>query len=413
MTGNENIAHPEHPMQIRDILSFSTHAATANRGRTLLMLLAMAIAVSSVVVLISLGDSARHYVIDQFATLGTNLLIVLPGRSETTGGPPPLLGETPRDLTLEDAMALTRIRTVRRVSSIIAGSAPVSVGHLERELLVLGSTSELYEIRHLALNQGSFLPPGEPTRAEAVCVIGQKGKKELFGNQPAIGKWLRIGDRRFRVIGVLSPGVSLGEDLGEVVIIPVAAAQALFNRSSLFRVLVESTSSEGMEQTRQAILDIIRVRHEGEDDITVITHDAVLTTFDRIFKALTLSVAGIAAISLVVAGIMIMNVMLVAVSNRRAEIGLLKALGASRRQILGLFLTESTILSSIGAAIGLLLALLGMRLAAFLFPEFPLHLAPWSSTIALGVALITGIIFGVLPARRAADLEPAFALARR
>ena len=400
-------------MQIRDILSFSTHAATANRGRTLLMLLAMAIAVSSVVVLISLGDSARHYVIDQFATLGTNLLIVLPGRSETTGGPPPLLGETPRDLTLEDAMALTRIRTVRRVSSIIAGSAPVSVGHLERELLVLGSTSELYEIRHLALNQGSFLPPGEPTRAEAVCVIGQKGKKELFGNQPAIGQWLRIGDRRFRVIGVLSPGVSLGEDLGEVVIIPVAAAQALFNRSSLFRVLVESTSSEGMEQTRKAILDTIRVRHEGEDDITVITQDAVLTTFDRIFKALTLSVAGIAAISLVVAGIMIMNVMLVAVSNRRAEIGLLKALGASRRQILGLFLTESTILSSIGAGIGLLLALLGMRLAAFLFPEFPLHLAPWSSTISLGVALITGIIFGVLPARRAADLEPAFALARR
>ena len=400
-------------MQIRDILSFSTHAATANRGRTLLMLLAMAIAVCSVVVLISLGDSARRYVIDQFATLGTNLLIVLPGRSETTGGPPPLLGETPRDLTLEDAMALTRIRSVRRIAPIIAGSAPVSVGHLERELLVLGSTSELYEIRHLALSQGSFLPPGEPTRAEAVCVIGLKGKKELFGNQPAIGQWLRIGDRRFRVIGILSPGVSLGEDLGEVIIIPVAAAQALFNRASLFRVLVESTSSGGMEQTRKAILDTIKVRHEGEDDITVITQDAVLTTFDRIFKALTLSVAGIAAISLVVAGIMIMNVMLVAVSNRRAEIGLLKALGASRRQILGLFLTESTILSSIGAAIGLLLALLGMRLAAFLFPEFPLQLAPWSSIISLGVALITGMVFGVLPARRAADLEPAFALARR
>jgi putative ABC transport system permease protein len=215
------------------------------------------------------------------------------------------------------------------------------------------------------------------------------------------------------VIGVLSPSVSLGEDLGEVVIIPVAAAQALFNRSSLFRILVETSHSEVMEQTRQAILDTIRLRHEGEDDITVITQDAVLTSFDRIFQALTLSVAGIAAISLVVAGIMIMNVMLVAVSNRRAEIGLLKALGASRRQIIGLFLTESTILSSIGAGIGMILALLGMRLAALLFPEFPLHLAPWSSAISLGVALITGMAFGVLPARRAADLEPAFALARR
>jgi putative ABC transport system permease protein len=378
------------------------------------MLLAMAIGVGSVVVFISLGDSARRYVIDQFSSLGTNLLIVLPGRSETTGGPPPLLGETPRDLTLDDAMALKRARTVGRIAPIIAGSAPISVQGLEREMLVLGSTAELFEIRHLTLSQGTFLPPGDPSRAEAVCVIGLEGKKELFASRPAIGKWLRIGDRRFRVIGILSsPGVSLGEDLGEIVIVPVAAAQSLFNASSLFRILVEATSPAGIEQTRQSILDIIRIRHEGEDDITVITQDAVLTTFDRIFKALTLSVTGIAAISLIVAGIMIMNVMLVAVSNRRAEIGLLKALGASRAQIMGLFLTESTILSSIGAAAGLILALFGLRLAGYLFPEFPLHLASWSPLIAIAVALITGIVFGVMPARRAATLEPALALARR
>lgn len=401
-------------MHLRDILTFSTHAATANRGRVLLMLLAMAIGVGSVVVFISLGESARRYVIDQFASLGTNLLIVLPGRSETTGGPPPLLGETPRDLTLEDAMALTRARTVKRVAPIIAGSAPISVPGLEREMLVLGSTAELLEIRHLTLSQGSFLPPGEVSRAEAVCVIGLKGKRELFGSGPAIGKWLRIGDRRFRVIGVLSsPGVSLGEDLGEIVIVPVAAAQSLFNVSSLFRILVEATGPAAMDRTRQSILEIIRIRHEGEDDITVITQDAVLSTFDRIFRALTLSVTGIAAISLIVAGIMIMNVMLVSVSNRRAEIGLLKALGASRARIMTLFLTESAILSSIGGATGLILALLGLRLAGYLFPEFPLHLAPWSPAIAIAVALITGILFGVMPARRAAILEPALALARR
>lgn len=401
-------------MQIRDILTFSIRAATANRGRVLLMLLAMAIGVGSVVVFISLGDSARRYVIDQFSSLGTNLLIVLPGRSETTGGPPPLLGETPRDLTLGDAMALKRARTVGRIAPIIAGSAPISVQGLEREMLVLGSTAELFEIRHLTLSQGTFLPPGDPSRAEAVCVIGLEGKKELFGNRPAIGRWLRIGDRRFRVIGILaSPEVSLGEDLGEIVIVPVAAAQSLFNASSLFRILVEATSPAAIERTRQSILDIIRLRHEGEDDITVITQDAVLTTFDRIFRALTLSVTGIAAISLIVAGIMIMNVMLVAVSNRRAEIGLLKALGASRAQIMGLFLAESTILSSIGAAAGLLLALFGLRLARYLFPEFPLHLASWSPAIAIAVALVTGIVFGVMPARRAATLEPALALARR
>jgi len=401
-------------VQLNDILLFSMRAATANRGRTLLMLLAMTIGVGSVVVLISLGDSARRYVIGEFTSLGTNLLIVLPGRSETTGGPPPLLGGTPRDLTLDDAMALSRAATVRRTAPIIAGSAPVSVGNLEREMMVLGSTSELSEIRHLDLAQGSFLPPGDPTRAQAVCVIGMKGRQELFGRQAAVGQWLRIGDRRFRVIGILaSSGVSLGEDLGELVIIPVAAAQSLFNTSSLFRILVEATSPEGMEQTRHFILETIRARHQGEDDITVITQDAVLATFDRIFRALTLSVAGIGAISLVVAGIMIMNVMLVAVSNRRAEIGLLKALGASQRQIMGLFLTESAILSLTGAGIGLLLALLGMRLAAFLFPQFPLQLAPWSPVIALAVALFTGVVFGVLPAHRAAVLEPVLALARR
>jgi putative ABC transport system permease protein len=401
-------------MQARDILLFSMGATVASRGRSFLMLLAMAIGVSSVILLISLGDSARRYVIDQFASLGTNLLIVIPGRSETTGGPPPLLGETPRDLTLDDAIALTRSTAIRRISPIVAGTAPVSVQQLERELMILGATSELYEIRHLQMNQGSFLPPGDIRRGENVCVIGSKGKEELFGSRQALGKWVRIGDRRFRVIGVLTQiGVSLGEDMGEVVIIPVALAQSLFNTESLFRIVVEATSEETIDRAKQAILSIIKARHEGEDDITVITQDAVLATFDRIFKALTMTVGGIAAISLVVAGIMIMNIMLVAVSNRRAEIGLLKALGSPRRQIMGLFLAESAVLSISGAAIGFLLAYGGMKVLAGLFPEYSLALAPWSPFIASALALGTGIVFGVLPARRAAMLEPALALSRR
>ncbi len=401
-------------MRTRDIVLFSMQATTASRGRTILMLLAMAIGVSSVILLISLGDSARRYVIDQFASLGTNLLIVIPGRSETTGGPPPLLGETPRDLTLDDAVALTRSTAVHRISPIIAGSAPVSVQQLEREMIVLGASSELLEIRHLQMGQGTFLPPGELNRGGNVCVIGADGKKELFGSQQALGRWLRIGDRRFRVIGVLAKtGVSLGEDMGEVVIIPVATAQSLFNTESLFRIVVEAASEDAIGRAKEAILSIIRARHEGEDDITVITQDAVLATFNRIFKALTLTVGGIAAISLVVAGIMIMNIMLVAVSNRRAEIGLLKALGAPRRQIMGLFLTESAMLSIAGAAIGFLLAYGSMELLAGFFPEYSLALAPWSPLIASALALGTGIIFGVLPARRAAGLEPALALSRR
>jgi len=378
------------------------------------MLLAMAIGVSSVILLISLGESARSYVVDQFASLGTNLLVVLPGRNETTGGPPPLLGETPRDLTLDDAIALTRSSAIKRLSPIVAGSAPISVKQLEREMIVIGATSELLAIRHLSMNQGVFLPPGDPNRGSNVCVIGSGGKEELFGNRSALGQWLRIGDRRFRVIGVLAQiGVSLGEDLSEVVIIPVATAQSLFNTASLFRIVVEATSEDSVGRAKESIQSIIRERHEGEDDVTVITQDAVLSTFDRIFKTLTLSVGGIAAISLVVAGIMIMNIMLVAVSSRRAEIGLLKALGSPRMQIIVLFLTESALLSIAGAVLGYFLAYIGMQILAAFFPQFPLELAPWSPAIGIAMALATGIIFGVLPARRAALQEPAMALSRR
>ena len=401
-------------MRTRDIVLFTMQAATASRGRTILTLFAMAIGVSSVILLISLGDSGRRYVIDQFASLGTNLLIVIPGRSETTGGPPPLLGETPRDLTLDDAIALTNSSAIKFVAPIIAGSAPVSVKHLEREMIILGSSADLFGVRRLTMGQGTFLPPGDLDRGGNVCVIGSKGKTELFGNQQALGKWLRIGDRRFRVIGVLADtGVSLGEDMGEVVIIPVATAQSLFNRVSLFRIVVEAISEDAVGRAKEAILTIIRSRHEGEDDITVITQDAVLATFDRIFRALTMTVGGIAAISLVVAGIMIMNIMLVAVSNRRSEIGLLKALGAHPRQIMGVFLAESALLSIVGAAIGFLLAYGSMELLAGFFPKYSLALAPWSPFIASALALGTGIVFGVMPARRAALLEPAVALSRR
>ena len=177
--------------------------------------------------------------------------------------------------------------------------------------------------------------------------------------------------------------------------------------------MVEAISEDAVGRAKKSILSIIKARHEGEDDITVITQDAVLATFDRIFRALTLTVGGIAAISLVVAGIMIMNIMLVAVSNRRSEVGLLKALGAPQSQIMGLFLTESAILSVAGAVLGFLLAYGAMEVLAGFFPEYNLALEPWSPLVAAGLALGTGILFGVMPARRASKLEPALALSRR
>ncbi len=397
-----------------DVLGFALRALRGYRVRSALMLLAMVIGVAAVVILTALGEGARRYVTGEFAALGTHLLIVLPGRSETTGAAPPLAGETPRDLTLEDALALQRSPDVRRLAPLNIGSAPVSHAGLERDAMVMGTTAEFEQVRHLEMTQGRFLPAGNPTEAAPLAVIGTKIRDELFGTSAALGQWVRIGDRRFRVIGVLgSRGQSIGVDLDEVVIVPVASAQMLFNTSSLFRIMVEAPSREAVDQARRDVLDIIRARHEGEADVTVVTQDALLATFDRILRALTYTVGGIAAISLIVAGVLIMNVMLVAVAQRTTEIGLLKALGAPGRQILTLFLAEAALLSFAGAVLGLLVGMLGSWVIARLYPQLPVQPPPWAIGAALGVALATGLLFGVLPARRAARLDPVQALARR
>ena len=401
-------------MKATDLIRFCFRSLSGYPLRTGLMLLAMAIGVAAVVLLTSLGEGARLYVTQQFRSLGTHLLIVLPGRSETVGGPPPLLGQTPRDLTLEDALALKRSSAVQRIAPIMVGAAPVAHGSLAREAVVLGSTSELLPVRNLSMAQGRFLPEGDIGQAEALCVLGNKLKTELFGNDSPLGNFVRIGQRRFRVIGVLAKrGQSLGVDISDVAIIPVASSSALFNRTSLFRILVQARGRDAIPRAKRAVLEIIKARHDGEDDVTVITQDAMLSTFDRIFKALTLAVGGIAAISLGVAGILIMNVMLIAVSQRTAEIGLLKALGANGKQIQRLFISEAAMLSLVGAVTGLLLAVLGQMLLARLFPDFPVAVPAWAPMAAVGVAMGTGLVFGVLPARRAARLDPVTALSRR
>ncbi len=398
-----------------DVLRFAWGSLSRYRLRTTLMLLAMGIGVAAIVLLTSLGEAARRYVTGEFASLGTHLVIVLPGRSETAGAAPALLmGETPRDLTVADAVALSRHSAVRRIAPIVVGSASVSWRQRDREVPVLGATADLLPIRHWEMARGRFLPAGDPERASPVCVIGATVAHELFGAVPPLGQWLRIGDRRFRVVGVLaSQGRSLGVDVDDMVVIPVASAQSLFNTPSLFRILLEARSREAIDTVKAHVQATVAARHQGEEDVTVVTQDAVLATFDRIFRALTLTVGGIASISLVVAGILIMNIMLVAVSQRTAEIGLLKALGAPRRQIVALFLAEAALLSAVGAGIGIVIGEGASRVLAGIYPALPFGAPWWAIAAALGIALGNGLVFGALPARRAAQLDPVLALARK
>jgi len=401
-------------MRLPDLLRFAAGSLSGARTRTGLMLLAMGIGVASVVLLTALGEGARHYVVKEFAQLGTDLLIMMPGRNETTGGAPPLFGETPRDLTLQDALALQRHPSIRSIAPISVGNAPVSRGAREREVTIIGSTAQFFPVRHVQVSSGSPLPAGEVERANNLVVLGHNLRRELFDGERVLGRWVRINDRRFRIIGVLgNSGQSLGQDLGDMAIIPVASAQQLFDSPSLFRVLIQARSKEDLPGAERAAREIIRKRHDGEDDVTIIAQDAMLKTFDGILRALTYTVAGIAAISLAVAGVLIMNVMLVAVAQRVPEIGLLKALGASEKEVLRVFLVESTLLAGSGALLGILLAASGIWVLRQLFPVFPLAAPLWSLFSSVGVALLIGLLFGVLPARRAARLDPVQALNRR
>lgn len=394
-----------------DLLRFNLRLLTGQWFRTLMTLLATAVGVAAVLLLTGMGEGARRFVLEEFNLLGNDVLIVLPGRKETTGGLPPLTGEGTRDLTIEDAEALLHLPGVRRVAPLIVGLTEVEAGGRNRELVVVGSSAELFHMRQMKTAQGQILPPLPLDRAEPVCVIGHEVRRSLFDQQPVLGRWLRTADRRCRVIGVLEDrGVSLGTDLSEAVIIPVASAQQLFNTRGLFRLFVQVQHLELIDSVKPAILELIQARHQGERDITLITQDSLLGVFDDVLQLLTLAVGAIAAISLVVAGILIMNITLISVSQRTPEIGLLKALGASERQVHRLFLSEALMMALLGALLGVLIGYALLWTGHWLWPQFPVSVPIWALTGAILLAIGVALVFAWLPARKAARLPPVLAL---
>jgi putative ABC transport system permease protein len=399
-------------MRLADLFWFAAGGLKGHRLRTSLSVLGVAIGVASVIVLTSLGEGARRYIAGEFASLGSNLLIVVPGKTETSGLAP-LVSTAPHDLTHQDAEALQQeVRSIRRVAPLVVGTATATRDQRSRVVTVVGTTRDLLEIRHLKMASGRFLPADQPDAA--VCVLGAKVQRELFPQQNPLGQRIRIGDWRFRVIGVIEPrGVSIGLDLDEVVEIPVGTSLRLFNRTGLFRVMAEVHSFDDIERARQAALKVLRERHSGQEDVTILTQDSVLSAFELILKTLTGALVGIAAISLGVAGLGIMNVMLVSVSERTREIGLLRAVGVTPGQVVAVFLVEAAILSSAGGCLGLLWGLGAGPLLRTFYPEFPFHAPGWAIGAALGVSCGVGLLFGLFPARRASRLDPVQALMRR
>jgi len=396
-----------------DVLGFAVRALRGHRLRTALSLLGVAIGVAAVVTLTALGEGARRYVLGQFAAVGTNMVIVLPGKTETTGGMPGF-GGVPHDLTLEDARAVVRgVREADKVAPMVVGTETVAFGERRRQVALFGSTHEALEVRRLGVAHGRFLPPLAWDRGAPIAVLGSKLAQELFPATDPVGQVVRVGDWRMRVIGVLEPrGQQLGVNMDDVVVVPVATAMKMLNRTGLFRLVIQVRSHADLERAKSNVVRLLSERH-GEEDVTVITQDAVISAFSSILGALTMALGGIAAVSLAVAGVGIMNVMLVSVSERTREVGLLKAIGAGRGQILAAFLTEAILISSAGGLLGLALGWAAVLVLVTAYPALPASPPLWAVLAAFSLSVAVGAVFGVLPARRATRLDPVAALAGR
>ena len=398
-------------MMLVDHWQFSWHALTRHRLRSFMLLVAVSIGVASVLLLTSIGEGARLFIQQEFSALGSSIMVVLPGRKETTGKAPPIYGTSARDLTIEDAQALKSISSIAAVAPIIAGMAAVRNNPLSREVIILGTTAAIFTVRNLRLSAGRMLPNNSDDSASQVCILGAELANELFSSKNPLGQQVRIGEYRYRVIGVLEKrGESLGLDLRQMAIIPIRSAEILFNSAGLFRIVLQLSQAGSENYTKRAIEQRIARRHEGESDITIVSQDSVLNAFNKILVAVTAGIGGIAAISLFVAGILIMNVSYISVSQRRQEIGLLKSLGASKGEILRIFLLESLLLVSVGTLTGIILSYALVGIVHLVFTDVPVAIPWWSTVSASFTALVLGVLFSWLPAMKAAAVDPIRAL---
>jgi putative ABC transport system permease protein len=384
----------------------------ANRVRSALTILGVVIGVAAIILLVSLGEGATAYITKELTGLGTNLLIITPGKTQTTGGFHPPMASTVRKLTYEDALAL------RRRASLLTDTVPLVLGTGKiryqgnsRHISVVGVTPEFQRVRKLYVEIGQFIGEEDVEGRRRVVVLGRTVKRELFGEENPLGQFVTLADSRYRVIGIMErKGVSLGFDIDDLVFIPVKSAQDLFDTDRLLEILASVGSPDDIDRAIRQVKDILMRRHGNREDFTVISQGAILSAFTTILKILTAVLGGIAGISLVVGGIGIMNIMLVSVRERTREIGIRKAVGARRKDILSQFLIESILLSSFGGVLGVVLGVGGAKSLSLFFTYLPTHVSMWAVLTAFGFSVVVGVFFGVYPARRAALLDPILAL---
>ncbi len=396
-------------MRYADFVSFIYISLRTQRLRTALTALGIAVGIAAVIMLTSIGEGLHRFVIAEFTQFGTNIISVTPGRIQTHGAS---LGavNTVRPLTVDDALALRHAPYVELSDPVVQGNAEVVYEGKSRRVTLYGGSPDFAAALRMRVASGEFLPRDDPHGARALVVLGSKVARELFGSANPLGGRIRVGGERYRVVGVMqSKGQVLGFDLDDTVFIPVGRALEMFNRESLQEIHVVYEPTAPLAEVEEGIKRILIARH-GAEDITVTPQQKMLEVFGTVLNAITFAVAAIGGISLLVGGVGILTILTIAVAERTSEIGLLRAVGATRRGILLLFLGEAALLAALGGTAGLLMGW-GMSLAlGVALPALPVH-TPWLyAVLAELVAVGVGLAAGVLPARRAAQLDPLEAL---
>ena len=393
----------------RDLLRFTLNSARSHRLRSGLTALGIGIGVTAVVLLTSIGAGLQQYVLSEFTQFGTNIISINPGRPETFGG-----GNLPlamiKPLTLDDAEALRRVPYATHVSGTVQGNAEIEGNGRARRTLVTGTSPSMPMVWSLDVALGEFLPPDDPRAPRALVVLGSKVRDELFGAVNPLGEKVRVGGRRFRVVGVMeSKGTVLGFDMDDAVYIPVARGLEMFNREGLVDISVLYDETIPSAEVAAGIRRLLIARH-GADDFTLTTQQQMLDVLGSVLNVVTLAVAGLGGISLLVGGVGIFTIMTIAVRERTSEIGLLRSLGAVRANVRNIFLTESILLAALGGIGGLLLGAAIVETAKLFIPALPLSYSLPYAVAAEIIAIVIGAIAGVLPARQAAAMDPVEAL---
>nr|WP_241242437.1 ABC transporter permease [Thalassotalea sp. G2M2-11] len=391
-----------------DVFQWVKKSILAQRVRAILTIAGFATGMAAVVLMNSIGESMRHYVLQEFTQFGTNIIAITPGKTETFGFGGLL--NTVRPLTIEDSQQLSHLRAIKYAVPVVMGTAKIKHDKKSRYTDVAGVGNKANEAWKLTIAQGNFLPADDPIRPRNFAVLGAKLKHELFGFSSAIGQKVHVGGQRFRVVGVLAEkGEFIGQDLDDMIYIPAAKAMQLFNRESLMELDLFYQQGLATQQVAQLVKRKLIQRH-GLEDFTLITQDDMLKSLDNILVIIKMAGSGLGVISLIVGAVGIATIMTITVTERTSEIGLLRALGFSSSHIRNLFLAEAMLLAMISGVIGYLVVFVLLISAQIILVDVPVTMNLSVLFIAIGFSAFIGLLAGIYPALNAAKLTPIDAL---